>query len=56
MKPKLDPTTTPEQKMDRFRIALSRIVRVSKDDLNRELEEDERERRLRKNKPGPKPA
>jgi hypothetical protein len=51
-----DATTTPEQKMERFHNALSRILKVSKDDLKAAEAEDERIRRLRKGKPGPKPS
>jgi len=51
-----DPTTTPEQKMDRFRNALGRVLQVSHDDMKEALAEDERIRRLRKGKPGPKPS
>jgi len=56
MKSKLDPTTTPEQKMARFQTALGRVLTVSKDDLKEQLAEDERIRRMRKAKPGPKPS
>ena len=56
MKARLDHTTTPKQKMERFNIALAQAVRVSKEELNRLLEADEKERRLTKNKPGPKPS
>jgi hypothetical protein len=56
MKSTPDPNTTPEQKMDRFRRALGTVLSASKDEL-KELEiEDERIRRLRKGKPGPKPS
>jgi hypothetical protein len=55
MKSKLDPRTTPEQKMQRFQTALRRVLTVSKDDLNMALAEDEKIRRQRKRKPGPKP-
>ncbi|HEY6764033.1 MAG TPA: hypothetical protein VI386_04625 [Candidatus Sulfotelmatobacter sp.] len=56
MKSKLDPTTTPEQKMARFQTALGKVLTVSKEELNERLAEDERIRRLRKGKPGPKPS
>jgi hypothetical protein len=56
MKSKLDPQTTPEQKMQRFQSALGRILTVSKDDMSEALAEDEKIRRLRKGKPGPKPS
>jgi hypothetical protein len=55
MKSKLDPQTTPTQKMERFQAALSRVLTVSKDDLKEALARDEKTRRLRKDKPGPKP-
>jgi hypothetical protein len=54
MKSKLDPSTTPEQKMERFRSALGRVLSVSKNELNKELKRDEKQRRLYKDKPGPK--
>ena len=56
MKSKLDPATTPEQKMERFRNALGRVLKVSHDDMKHALIEDEKVRRLRKGKPGPKPS
>jgi hypothetical protein len=56
MKPKLDMSTTPEEKMRRFNSALGQVLTVSKDELNERLVEDERERRRRKDKPGPKPS
>jgi len=56
MKSKLDPTTTPQQKMQRFESALGHVLGISKEELNRRLVEDEKERRLRKDKPGPKPS
>jgi hypothetical protein len=56
MKPKLDASTTPEEKMQRFNTALGRVLTVSKDELNERLARDEHERRLRKNKPGPRPS
>jgi hypothetical protein len=56
MKSKLDPATTPEQKMQRFQSALSRILTVSKDEMKVALAEDEKIRRARKGKPGPKPS
>jgi hypothetical protein len=54
MKSKLDTDTTPRQKMKRFETALSRILTVSKDELNRRIVEDEEIRRKIKGKPGPK--
>lgn len=56
MKSKLDPHTTPAQKMERFQTALKGVLTVSHDDLKEALEADEKERRLRKDKPGPKPS
>ena len=56
MKSKLDPTTTPEQKLARFQGALRRVLTVSKDDLTQRLAEDEKIRRQVKQKPGPKPS
>lgn len=56
MKARLDPATTPEQKMAHFQNALGRALRVSKDELNRRLQEDEKHRRRLKDKPGPKPS
>jgi hypothetical protein len=56
MKSKLDPMTTPEQKFARFQNALRRVLTVSKDDLKERIAEDEKARRLRKAKPGPKPS
>lgn len=56
MKSRLDPQTTPEQKMERFRNALGRVLKVSHDDMKQALVEDEKIRRLRKGKPGPKPS
>jgi hypothetical protein len=50
-----DPNTTPEQKMERFRSALGRVLKVSHDDMKHALVEDEKLRRARKGKPGPKP-
>jgi hypothetical protein len=55
MKSKLDPLTTPEQKMERFHTALRRVLTVSKDDLQQRLADAEKIRRQRKKKPGPKP-
>jgi hypothetical protein len=54
MKSKLDPLTTPEQKMQRFQYALRRVLRVSKDDLNQMLA-DEKIANQGKPKRGPKP-
>ena len=51
-----DPSTTPEQKMDKFKNALGRILSISKEDLTKAEAEDERQRRIRKQKPGPKPS
>jgi hypothetical protein len=51
-----DPNTTPEQKMDRFRHALGRVLKVSHEDMKHALVEDEKIRRSRKGKPGPKPS
>jgi len=56
MKSKLDSDTTPEQKLSRFYSALGSVVRVSKDDLQQRIVTEEKQRRLRKNKPGPKPS
>jgi|HubBroStandDraft_5_1064220.scaffolds.fasta_scaffold88575_2 hypothetical protein len=56
MKSKLDPQTTPAQKMERFQTALGRILSVSKDELNKRIAEDETTRRRTKGKPGPKPS
>jgi len=42
--------------MDRFRNALGRVLKVSHDDMKQALVEDEKIRRLRKGKPGPKPS
>jgi hypothetical protein len=56
MKSKLDPQTTPEQKMKRFQSALGRVLHVSHDDMKQALVEDEKIRRQRKGKPGPKPS
>jgi hypothetical protein len=56
MKSKLDPETTPEQKMRRFQSALGRVLQVSHEEMKHALTEDEKERRLKKGKPGPKPA
>jgi hypothetical protein len=56
MKSNLHQNSTPEQTMGNFQSALGRILRVSKDDMKEALSEDERIRRLRKKKPGPKPS
>jgi hypothetical protein len=56
MKPKLDPQTTPAQKMERFESALRRVLTVSHDDMQKALVKEEKSRRLRKNKPGPMPG
>lgn len=55
MKCRLDPQTTPEQKMENFRAALGRVLTVSHDDLKQSLAEAETIRRQKKRKPGPKP-
>jgi hypothetical protein len=55
MKAKLDPTTTPEQKLTRFQRALRSVLQVSKSDLTQMLADDEKIRRKTKAKPGPKP-
>jgi hypothetical protein len=56
MKSKLDPQTTPEQKMQRFQSALGRVLKVSHQEMKQALVEDEKIRRQRKGKPGPKPS
>jgi hypothetical protein len=56
MKSKLDPSTTPQQKMNRFQTALGQILQVSRDEMKQALVDDEKERRRRKDKPGPKPS
>ena len=56
MKSKLDPRTTPAQKMQRFQAALKSVLTVSHDHLKQALADDEKERRLRKDKPGPRPS
>jgi hypothetical protein len=56
MKSKLDPTTTPEQKMERFQNALRSVLAVSHEELKQVLVEDEKTRRLYKDKPGPRPS
>jgi len=56
MKSKLDPLTTPEQKILRFNKALGNALRVSKDELNERIAEAETMRRARKRKPGPRPC
>jgi len=56
MKSKLDPTTTPEQKFARFKSALQTVLQVPKENLDQMVSEDEKIRRLRKGKPGPKPS
>jgi len=53
MKSELD-STTPDQKFARFKSALNRVLRVSKDDLNQMLA-DEKVAKRGKKKPGPKP-
>ncbi len=49
-----DPNTTPQQKIELFNSALRKVLTVSKDDLKQAEVEDEKIRRLRKGKPGPK--
>jgi hypothetical protein len=56
MKSKLDPTTTPEQKMEIFRGALRRALTVSKGELDQRVADDNKMRRQVKQKPGPKPG
>jgi hypothetical protein len=51
-----DPDTTPQQKMERFQSALGRVLQVSHEDMKKALAEDEKIRRQRKGKPGPKPS
>ncbi|MFZ0542756.1 MAG: hypothetical protein WA182_06580 [Candidatus Sulfotelmatobacter sp.] len=55
MKAKLDPMTTPEQKMQHFNKALGNALRVSKDELNERIAGAETIRRAHKRKPGPRP-
>lgn len=55
MKSKLDPETTPEQKMQRFQTALGRVLQVSHEDMKHALAKDEKIRRKMKDKPGPRP-
>jgi len=54
MKSKLDPMTTPEQKMANFNSALGRILTVSKEEY-REREKQYQVERAGKPKRGPKP-
>jgi hypothetical protein len=56
MKSKLDPSTTPAQKMERFQTALRSVLTVSHEELKEALVKDEKTRRLYKDKPGPKPS
>jgi hypothetical protein len=56
MKSKLDPMTTPEQKMERFHTALRNALHVSKDELRERIAEAGSMRRLQKRKPGPRPS
>jgi hypothetical protein len=56
MKSKLDPQTTPAQKMEHFQTALRSVLQVSKDDLNQMLTDEEKARRQVKHKPGPRPS
>jgi hypothetical protein len=53
MKSKLDPDTTPQQKMDNFRTALRDVLRISKSDLTQMLA-DEKTANQGKPKRGPK--
>jgi hypothetical protein len=55
MKSRLDPKTTPTQKMERFHSALRSVLSVSHDDMKQALVDDEKQRRRMKNKPGPVP-
>ncbi len=54
MKSRLDPQTTPEQKMQIFRTALRSVLHLSKNDLNRMLAA-EKIANQDKPKRGPKP-
>ena len=56
MKSKLDPTTTPEQKMERFQSALGSVLQVSHGEMKQRLADAEKIRRHTKGKPGPKPS
>jgi hypothetical protein len=56
MKGKLNPTTTPEEKMEIFRSALRSVLKVSHDDMQGRLAKAEEIRRRTKRKPGPKPS
>jgi hypothetical protein len=56
MKSELDPDTTPTQKMQRFESALKSVLTVSHDGLKQALIDEEKARRQRKEKPGPKPS
>jgi hypothetical protein len=56
VKSKIDPQTTPEQKMKRFQSALGRVLKVSHEEMKQALVEDEKIRRQKKGKPGPKPS
>jgi hypothetical protein len=42
--------------MQRFQSALGRVLQVSHEEMKQALVEDEKIRRLRKGKPGPKPS
>ncbi len=42
--------------MQRFQSALGSVLQVSHEDMKQTLVEDEKLRRLRKGKPGPKPS
>jgi len=54
MKSELDPNTTPEQKFASFQGALRKVLRVSKDSMNKMLA-DEKIANQGKPKRGPKP-
>ena len=56
MKSKLDPSTTPEQKMQRFQRALGIALSVSKVELDERVASAEKIRRETKGKPGPRPS
>ena len=56
MKSKLDPKTTPAQRMQRFQSALRQVLTVSHDELKQRMAADEEIRRTRKDKPGPRPS
>jgi hypothetical protein len=54
MKSKLDPQTTPEQKFENFEKALKTVLSVSKEELQKRIDEDKSLRSV-KPKRGPKP-